>query len=208
MQTCGQSKQPHPARQLLHIFKPPVTGGQATCCWLLCIIWDNHQSQCDDAGSAEVTLDQSPTTQQAKAASQPHQQQNSTQLGSAAFSGKIPIGFSGSEFSISVPAGKKKSSKGHTEKTRGKVVPRHRELLPFYFTLFFCLGFHIGLFFSRAMHPTIQPPLTNQAGAWSVSKKIMGLSADNSIFHCIGPVAHTIFYWSEYLRLLSLLIKW
>lgn len=102
----------------------------------------------------------------------------------------------------------KKSSKGHTEKTRGKVVPRHRELLPFYFTLFFCLGFHIGLFFSRAMHPTIQPPLTNQAGAWSVSKKIMGLSADNSIFHCIGPVAQTIFYWSEYLRLLSLLIKW
>lgn len=128
--------------------------------------------------------------------------------GVAAFSGKIPIGFSGSEFSISVPAGKKKSSKGHTEKTRGKVVPRHRELLPFYFTLFFCLGFHIGLFFSRAMHPTIQPPLTNQAGAWSVSKKIMGLSADNSIFHCIGPVAQTIFYWSEYLRLLSLLIKW
>lgn len=165
MQTCGQSKQPHPARQLLHIFKPPVSGGQATCCWLLCIIWDNHQSQCDDTGSAEVTLDQSPTTQQAKAASQPHQQQNSTQLGLLHSVEKYPLASVEVSSASQCQQGKKKSSKGHTEKTRGKVVPRHRELLPFYFTLFFCLGFHIGLFFSRAMHPTIQPPLTNQAGA-------------------------------------------
>lgn len=135
MQTCGQSKQPHPARQLLHIFKPLVTGGQATCCWLLCIIWDNHQSQCDDTGSAEVTLDQSPTTQQAKAASQPHQQQNSTQLGSAAFSGKISIGFSGSEFSISVPAGKKKAQKVTQRKQGGKLF-RGTESC-FHFTLLY-----------------------------------------------------------------------
>lgn len=44
------------------------------------------------------------------------QQQNLTQAGSAAFCGKTSTGFTGSSFSVSVPAGKQ-SSKGHTEKT-------------------------------------------------------------------------------------------
>lgn len=135
MQTCGQSKQPHPARQLLHIFKPLVTGRQATCCWLLCIIWDNHQSQCDDAGSAEVTLDQSPTTQQAKAASQPHQQQNSTQLGLLHSVEKYPLASVEVSSASQCQQGKKKAQKVTQRKQGGKLF-RGTESC-FHFTLLY-----------------------------------------------------------------------
>lgn len=96
-----------------------------------------------------------------------------------------------------------KAQKVTQRKHKGEIVSRHEELLQF-----FCSSWSISLIFSRALCFTTQAPLTDQAGVWSALKKIMGLAADNSIFHCIRPCSHTISYWSEYPRLLSLLIKW